>query len=122
MRCGNCNNEIDVESSQCSYCNEKIVRVLTTEERNEYDGITIDSSGKEDSFKEDSFKDTKTETGYDKVYVRTINTNNSFLTKVVFIILGLIISGFLFFVALPITLIVISIAVFIWILLGYMRK
>lgn len=117
MRCSNCNNEIDVESSQCKYCNAEIVRVLTDEERNKYDGITIDSSGKEDYYKEATDQN-----NYDKIYVKTYNTNNSFLTKVVFIILGLIISGFLFFVALPITVIVISIAVFIWILLGYMRK
>ena len=117
MRCTNCNNEIDIETNECRYCGENTVRILTPEEKNGYDGLTIDSSGQEDCFTEK-----QSSNSYNRVYVGSINPGGNFLTKAVFVLLGIIISGFLFFVALPITLIIIAIAVFTWIVLGYLRK
>lgn len=52
MRCTNCNNEIDIETNECRYCGENTVRILTPEEKNGYDGLTIDSNAQEDGFTE----------------------------------------------------------------------
>ena len=90
---------------------------MTPEEKDGFDGLTIDSSGQEDGFTEK-----QSSNSYNRVYVGSINPGGNFLTKAVFVLLGIIISGFLFFVALPITLIIIAIAVFTWIVLGYLRK
>ena len=105
LRCSVCGNEVQADEQQCSNCIEKEskVQVLTPEEKQEFNGITLvqgQEQQEKEHYKSESYHNNQ------RIYTTQFSIGNtSFLTKV---IIGLVILGVVF-VALPVAILVISI-------------
>ena len=119
MNCSICGSERQAGEEHCEICNakENKVKVLTSEENQYFDGITVE---------QDFDQRAKSHESYQKEYrdARIYTTEfkiipTSFLTKLVIGIILAMMAAVLFFVALPIVMVVIGIAFFS---LYFMRK
>jgi hypothetical protein len=109
LNCTVCGDEIQSDIGQCSKCKEieSNVQVLTPEEKQEFEGITIEQETdkrNEEQYKYQSFNENQ------RIYVKHINIggNMGFFTKMILAIcfIGLIV------IALPIALVLISVVGF----------
>lgn len=106
MRCPNCNQEVN-SGDTCPYCETPLnqVKVLSPEERENFEGITIDQE------EQDEQQEQYRQQGSYRVYVKQVDTGStSVLTKV---LLALFIAFFLF-VALPMTIVIVAGIAIIW--------
>lgn len=101
MKCTVCGTEIEGNELECSSCKGiNTIQVLTVEEKQAFNGITIEN-GQEQS----AHGHYESYNGNQRIYSRQFSiVNTSFLTKVV---LGIVVLGIIF-VALPIAIIGIS--------------
>jgi len=123
MHCPKCGRELDIEG-KCSYCNseEMNVRVMTPEEKAEYDGVTIEEPiSKEDVAK--NWRRKQSENPHKGIFIRNINFGNSnWISKITFILVIAALIAFVVFIALPIVLIAAGIGVIVWIVLNFLRE
>ena len=119
MRCPKCGGEMETDSSICSRCAAETgeVKVLRPDERDDFNGLTIQQGGESENatgFKEETpgNYEYRSEGPGHRVYVRQVSfgSHMGFLTKLLIVAVIL----FLFFVALPIALIVLAVSSLIW--------
>jgi len=122
MRCPKCGRELDMEG-KCSYCSseETNVRVMTHEEKAEYDGVTIEEPlSKEDIAQ--NWRRKQSENPHKGIFIRNINFgSSSWISKITFLLIVAAIIAFVIFIALPIVLIAAGIGVIVWIVLNFLR-
>lgn len=105
MNCTVCGAEVQENEQQCSKCKEmeSKVQVLTLEEKEHFSGITLEQG---DEQGEGGYYKEKTANTNQRIYSRQFNiTPGSWLTKLV---IGAILAV-LFFVALPLAVVFISV-------------
>ena len=115
MKCRVCGAEVQGDEQQCFNCIEKEtkVQVLTKEEKQEFNGITLVQDQGE---QEREYYESENSHGNQRIYSKQFSiVNTSFLTKLV---IGIIILGVVF-IALPVAILVISI---ISIILYFFRR
>ena len=109
LKCRVCGGETGTEEQECLDCGkiESNIQVLTREERQKFQGVTLEDEQEQEAGRRSEYENYN---GKQQMYSRQINiVNMGFLTKVV---LGIVLIG-LFFVALPIVILGISIVSFI---------
>lgn len=112
MKCAKCGRPIE-DNMACPCSEEENVRVLSREEKDSYDGITIEADDNPSYQTEEQGKGRAYQYGGQRVYVRHVNIGQtSWLTRIVVLLIGLGLCVFF----LPIALAVISIAVVLWLL------
>lgn len=115
LQCRVCGAEVEAEEQQCSNCIEKEskVQVLTPEQKQGFNGITLVQEHEEDTreqYESEHYHRNQ------RIYTKQIHVGNtSFLTK---IIIGLVLIGVIF-VALPVAILAISM---ISLILYFFRK
>ncbi len=136
MRCTKCGHEMD-DRGYCSYCGwreEPQVRVMSSEEKHQYDGITIDedmdSSGRETEVKDEKnsyeqvrFTRPRTDSGQ-HIFVKNFNLDRfggNWAMKIALLLLVSAVIAFVVFIALPVALIGIAIGAVVWLLLSFLR-
>lgn len=93
------------------------VRVMSRQERNDYDGVTIEEGGSSDDGQ------SKTGFGYQGVRIHTLNWQDLLASRGNWWQRALMIAGvaavlaFLFFVALPVILVLVGVGVAVWLVL-----
>ena len=120
MRCPKCGASLDTDSSICSRCAAETVevKVLRPDERDEFNGLTIQQGGEAEhttEFREETpgNYEYRNEGPGHRVYVRQVSFGSQsmgFLTKLLIVAVIL----FFIFVALPVALIVLAVSSLIW--------
>lgn len=93
------------------------VRVMSRQERNDYDGVTIEEGGSSDE------EQPKTGFGYQGVRIHTLNWQDLLASRGNWWQRALMIAGaaavlaFLFFVALPVIFVLVGVGVAVWLVL-----
>ena len=118
MRCPKCNQENEIQVNNCNFCGAELIRPVRTmsrQERDTFDGVTIDdevatdkSGGTEEPYKQQEYYQAQS----GRVHVRSFKfgSTQSTLKSILF---GLVILAFVFLVV-P-TFIMLGLAVFaIW--------
>lgn len=114
MYCEKCGNQLNPGETNCPICRHSIdeVEVLTPEEKNNFQGMTIEAI---DNDEKDRYRD-EHRTGQQKIYFKQTHLNlsgTSLLTKLV--IAAFVV--FMVFIALPILLLILSLVLIGWLLL-----
>ena len=107
MNCRICGAEIEADEQECSKCIEmgNKVQVLTLEEKQHFNGITVEQDEGEEQG-EDQYGDSRAHQGNQQMYSKQFSiSSTSLLTK---LFLGIILAGVIF-VALPVAIVIISI-------------
>lgn len=123
MECVKCGRPLDEATGRCLYCDgqEEKVRVLTPEEKRSYDGVTIDTETGEQAQARSGGRPHGG--GGRRIYIRKVDVSNSdWLTKLIVLAAVAAIAAFVLFVALPVALIGIGIAVLVWLILSFFRS
>lgn len=120
MRCFKCQKEFDSDSAVCPYCGYQVesdVRILTPEEKEKYDGITIESDG--NAYKESD--EPQRQKGR-KIYVRQIRMGRTgWGSKLaLYFLLAAVVALFIFFI-IPTALVAVGVGVLIWFILDLFR-
>lgn len=117
MQCAECGREMEPQEEKCPYCSAKgEVRVLSHEERENFQGITLGDepvAGGDDTY--------ESQGPHHRVYVRQVNFGSgkiSIWTKLV--ILAVI--GLLLFVVLPMFFMFFAAAGVIWFIISLLRR
>lgn len=112
MRCIHCDFTLTDEATNCPNCGKPVasVSVLSPQERESFDGVTIDQDGGERSESNDRQQQ-------QRVYFRHVHMggNNKLSGLITLLIIGLVIAIFLFF-AVPMIVFLMVGAVVMWIL------
>lgn len=93
------------------------VRVMSRHERNDYDGVTIDEGGANES------EQPKSDYGYRGMRMHTLNLQdfitgrNNWWQRALMIAGAAAVLAFLFFVALPVILVMLGVGVAVWLVL-----
>lgn len=93
------------------------VRVMSRQERNDYDGVTIEEGSNSDD------EQSKTDFGYRGVRIHTLNWQDllsrrgNWWQRALMIAGVAAVLGFLFFVALPVILVLVGVGVAVWLVL-----
>ncbi len=93
------------------------VRVMSRQERNDYDGVTIEEGSNSD------YEQSKADFGYRGVRIHTLNWQDLLVSRGNWWQRALMIAGvaavlaFLFFVALPVILVLVGVGVAVWLVL-----
>lgn len=123
MECEKCGRPLEEATGRCPHCDgqgEKI-RVLTPEEKRSYDGVTIDTETGE----QEQARSRKQSYGGGgrRIYIRKVDVSNSdWLTKLIVFAVVAAIAAFVLFVALPVALVGVGIAVLVWLVLSFFRS
>lgn len=118
MRCSTCGYELD-ENGKCRNCENETakVHVMSKEEKETYNGVTIE----EPSFRREHFEGSAKNDSR-KIYVNTFGLgNSSWLVKISIFILVAAILAFVVFVALPVILVGAAIGIVVWLVLSFVR-
>lgn len=93
MVCEHCGNTLDMHDPICRYCHppETEVKVLTPEERRQFQGMTLEQDHHSDKHDDSFFSDGKKQ-GY-----RFIHVNSAKVGMVTKLLLGVVFALFLFF-------------------------
>ena len=93
------------------------VRVMSRQERNDYDGVTIEEGSNSDD------EQSKADFGYRGVRIHTLNWQNllsghgNWWQRALMIAGAAAVLAFLFFVALPVILVLVGVGVAVWLVL-----
>lgn len=120
MQCNHCGNPVEVDNTICPECGEVVqtkIQVLSPEERENFDGMTIE----EEKHETDDTFEYQRNTSNGRVYVRQISFGNSPGGIINKIIIGAVILG-LVIVALPLALAVLGILLLSWFAGGLRRR
>lgn len=119
MICKFCNNSFDsAESAYCPHCGNSGAKILTPEERDNFDGITIDNGNSQN--RDDCYQ--SSEEGFGRrIYVRRFKTNLSSFGLLHRLLWGLIIVGLIILV-LPVATSVLGLLIVGWLLAGFLRR
>lgn len=120
MNCPYCGFEIENETTVCPNCGgeRSQVQVLTPEERENFQGLTISD---ESEHHDDGFYEYKSADGRRRVYVRQVNLGRSPAGLLTSLFIGAIVLG-LIILFLPLALLMIGIVVLGWLLAGFRRR
>lgn len=122
MRCSVCNRELDESTGKCAFCagrTDENVRVMSPEEKSQYQGVTIDTT-ENDRGERRQYGGARQNTGF---YVKQIRLGRSnWLTKLAIMVALAAIAAFVLFIALPVVLICVSVGVVIWIVLSFLQR
>ena len=118
MNCANCGREMDPQRMECPVCRppRDEVQVLTPEERENFQGVTI-----EDPASRDRYYEYQSSGPRHRVYVRQVNFGSgqtSFWTKMVIAA----VLAVLVFVFLPLALLVIAGISLVWMIVRFLSK
>lgn len=119
MKCVTCGRDIGDQFERCQYCEaeQSGVRVLTPEEKRRYDGITIDdgAAADGDSSFHNSFKK--------RVFVKNYDLRGVGLFNKVLVMLAVAaLAAFVFFVALPVALMVVGVGIIVYFVLSFFSR
>jgi len=118
MRCSVCGYELD-ENGKCQNCGTETakVHVMSQEEKEAYNGVTIE----EPSSRREHFEGS-TNNSNRKIYVNSFGLGNSnWLVKISIFVLVIAILAFVVFVALPVILVGAAIGIVVWLILSFIR-
>ena len=104
LNCRVCGAKVEMDEEKCLKCREmeSKVQVLTLEEKQDFNGITLE----QDTQEEEGHNEYQANNGKPHIYIKQFSiSNTSLLTK---LLVGIILAGFIF-VALPIAIFFISI-------------
>lgn len=93
------------------------VRVMSRQERNEYDGVTIEDGNRTE------YEQSKSGYGYQGIRIHTLNWQEllsgrgNWLQKALMIAGAAAVLAFLFFVALPVIMVLLGVGVAVWLFL-----
>jgi len=118
MYCEKCGNQLNPGETNCNICRHSSdeVEVLTPEEKNSFQGMTIEAV---DNDEKDRYRG-ENRTAQQKIYFKQTHfnlSNTSLLTKL-FIAASVV---FMVFVALPILLLILSVVLIGWLLLRKLK-
>lgn len=118
MVCENCGKKFKPGETECSECHsgKGEVKILTTEEKKNFQGVTIESTG-DDRQDHNQRRQPERETGYVKYRVVSFG-NSGFLTKLLFA--GILL--FVIFVALPVVVFGAGLVLLIWFILRSINR
>ena len=124
MKCTKCGQELDV-SGRCPYCSPEPpeVRVMSKEEKNLYNGITIDENIENTAQHRENRTYTKRQ-DKSNIFFKNIRFNtfgSNWMSRAAVFLLIAAGLGFVVFIALPIALIGVAIGVIVWFLLSFLR-
>jgi hypothetical protein len=129
MQCAKCGHELD-ENGHCGYCGvsgESNVRVLSKEEKNLYDGVTIDETIPPQQG-QPHFEHMYTQnhhSGSAKIFMRNWRLfpwSGNWISKLALFLLVMAVVSFIVFIALPVALIGVAIGAVVWIILNFLRQ
>lgn len=110
MQCASCGLPVGEEETRCPHCGKTVspVSVLSPNEREAFNGVTIDQDG-------DRRSDDRQDNSRERIYFRHVYVggNSKWSGLVTLLIVGFIIAAFLFF-ALPVILLLTVSAVILW--------
>lgn len=114
MRCENCGTELAADEFECRRCqsDQAAVQVLSPEEKQSFDGITIDTAGDAPRYEKYEQQDS----AEPRIFVRQIHINPSGLGLLPKLIIGIVLFGLVMFIALPVALIFFAIGIVAWFL------
>ncbi|HPO96533.1 MAG TPA: hypothetical protein PLZ08_01070 [Bacillota bacterium] len=122
MICKFCNNSFNNdESACCPHCGNSgsdNIKILTPEERDNFDGITIDNG--ENQNRDDWYQSTRDGFGR-RIYVRRFKTSLSSFGLLQRLLWGLVIA-WLIILALPVVTSVLGLLIVGWLLTGFLRR
>lgn len=124
MQCVKCGRPLDAATGRCPHCDgqEENVRILTPEEKSAYQGVTIDT-GDGDAGARERVRREAPGGGRRGIYIRRVNVSNSdWLTKLIIFVVVAAIAAFVLFIALPVALVGIGIAVLVWLVLSFFQS
>lgn len=113
MYCEKCGAQL-LEGQECPNC-KNAVRVLTPEEKDSFDGITIDQRVSEDGYRKASSSGTGSSNR--RVYISMSSQHGGLLTKLV---IGAILAGLIMFIALPVAMLALG-GVMLWFIFRILR-
>lgn len=119
MKCG---RSLDAATGRCPHCEEQEgkVRVLTPEEKRSYEGVTIDTDGADGGRQE---RERARARGGRRIFIRKVDVSGSdWLTKLIIFAVIAAIAAFVLFIALPVALVGIGIAVLVWLVLSFFQS
>lgn len=130
MRCSKCNREVDA-TGKCGFCGgeAEAVRVISRDEIDGYQGMTIDTidrsdrSGEDNSYRAYQGQGASYRAGSkQKIFVKQIGFGHtSWLTKIAILVILAAVVSFIVFVALPVVLVAAGIGIVIWLVLSFLR-
>ncbi|HEY8464586.1 MAG TPA: zinc ribbon domain-containing protein [Bacillota bacterium] len=123
MHCYECQAEINPDSQTCPYCGARLhqVEVLSPEERENFQGLTIDASDEKEGSQDHYDQEYEYYNPLKGVYVRRFSFGNGkggFLNQLA---IGLIVLGLLF-LAFPLLFIFAGVLLFGWLMSVLLRR
>lgn len=98
---------------------EPQVRVMTTSEKNDFDGVTIEEDmGKEEPKRRVKYSHNNSRILFHTMSWKDLFFSNSWLTRLAILLAVLAIGGFFLFAVMPIVLILLAIGVVVWLLMN----
>lgn len=124
MKCAKCGHELDA-AGHCPYCSSEAseVRVMSREEKNLYNGITIDENVDNTAYHQENHRYAKGQNGA-KIFFKNVRLDSfgsNWMSKAAVFLLIAAVIGFVVFIALPVALIGIAIGAVVWFLLSFLR-
>ncbi|MCR5560041.1 MAG: hypothetical protein K6F62_06815 [Schwartzia sp.] len=122
MRCERCGSELN-EEGRCPVCadsEENKVRVLSQDEKMNYDGVTIEEAG---SYDENSGpqQDVRFErTSGPRIHYMSFGDNGSLMRKIWLFLIIAGILAFIFFIALPVALVALVVGAAVWLFFSFL--
>lgn len=120
MHCFKCQRDFDSVDGRCPFCGQQVendVRVLTPEEKEKYDGVTIESDGS--AYEE---KGGQNQQPGRRVYVKQIRMGRSgWASKLALYFFIAALAMLVIFFLIPTALIAVGVGVLIWFILGFFR-
>ena len=124
MKCTKCGQEIDA-SGRCPYCDHEApeVRVMSKEEKNLYNGITIDETIEHTTNRQENRAYNNKQSGANVFFknIRLDTFGSNWMSKAAVFLLIAAVVGFVVFIALPVALIGVAIGIVVWFLLSFLR-
>ncbi len=120
MKCSRCGHLLD-EKGDCSFCGaheEPQVRVMSKEEGQEYQGITIDETDNAETSVPKHEPDWKSQ----GLFMKSTVWGGNWASKAALILLIAAVVGFVVFIALPVAVVGLLIGGVVWLLLSFLRS
>ncbi len=120
MQCSRCGHTLDAEGN-CAFCGaheDPQVRVMSKEEKLDYQGVTIDET--EDPGERPK---PKTEPAWNRqgIFVKSSTFGGNWASKAALILLVAAVVAFVVFIALPVAVVGLLIGAVVWLLLSFLR-
>ena len=119
MQCSRCGHTLDAEGN-CAFCGaheEPQVRVMSKEEKTEYQGVTID----ETEASEEPRPRKEPAWNPQGIFVESSPFGGNWASKAALVLLIAAVAAFVVFIALPVAVVGLLIGAVVWLLLSFLR-